>query len=84
LALPQLDRNCRDCGGYVGPLESQARLRAFERIAAQGAPKQVWDNTGIASPWLNVMRNLLNAQVWVLQASRISRRLGDARHRAAA
>jgi hypothetical protein len=26
--------------------------------------KQVWDNTGIASPWLNVMRNSLNTQVW--------------------
>src|SRR6267154_10688 len=33
-------------------------------IAYRGAPKQVWDNTGIASPWLNVMRNALNAQVW--------------------
>lgn len=35
-----------------------------EVIAYRGAPKQVWDNTGIASPWLNVMRNSLNAQVW--------------------
>jgi hypothetical protein len=35
-----------------------------EVIAYRGAPKQVWDNTGIASPWLNVMRNALNAQVW--------------------
>ncbi len=35
-----------------------------EVIAYPGAPKQVWDNTGIASPWLNVMRNALNAQVW--------------------
>src|SRR6266404_212245 len=33
-------------------------------IAYRGAPKQVWDNTGIASPWLNLMRNALNAQVW--------------------
>src|SRR5712675_1584728 len=33
-------------------------------IAYRGAPKQVWDNTGIASPWLNFMRNALNAQVW--------------------
>jgi hypothetical protein len=33
-------------------------------IAYRGAPRQVWDNTGIASPWLNVMRNALNAQVW--------------------
>jgi hypothetical protein len=35
-----------------------------EVFAYRGAPKQVWDNTGIASPWLNVMRNALNAQVW--------------------
>jgi hypothetical protein len=35
-----------------------------EVIAYRGAPKQVWDNIGIASPWLNVMRNALNAQVW--------------------
>ena len=35
-----------------------------EVIAYRGAPKQVWDNTGIAGPWLDVMRNSLNAQVW--------------------
>jgi hypothetical protein len=35
-----------------------------EVMAYRGAPRQVWDNTGIASPWLNVMRNALNAQVW--------------------
>jgi hypothetical protein len=35
-----------------------------EVIAYSGAPRQVWDNTGIASPWLNIMRNSLNAQVW--------------------
>jgi hypothetical protein len=36
-----------------------------EIIAYRGAPKQVWDATGIAGPWLNVMRNALNAQVWL-------------------
>jgi hypothetical protein len=35
-----------------------------ELIAYRGAPRQVWDNTGIASPWLNLMRNSLNAQIW--------------------
>jgi hypothetical protein len=35
-----------------------------EVIAYGGAPKQVWDNTAIAGPWLNVMRNALNTQVW--------------------
>ncbi len=27
-------------------------------------PKQVWDNTDLTSPWLNLMRNSLNAQIW--------------------
>ena len=27
-------------------------------------PKQSWDNTDIHGPWLNVMRNAMNAQVW--------------------
>jgi len=35
-----------------------------EVIAYRGAPKQVWDNTAIAGPWLNTMRNSLNTQVW--------------------
>jgi hypothetical protein len=35
-----------------------------EVIGYRGAPKQVWDNTDIAGPWLNLMRNALNAQVW--------------------
>jgi hypothetical protein len=33
-------------------------------IGYRGAPKQVWDNTDIAGPWLNLMRNSLNAQIW--------------------
>jgi hypothetical protein len=36
-------------------------------VAYGGAPRQVWDNTAIASPWLNLMRNALNAQVWSFQ-----------------
>ena len=35
-----------------------------EVIAYKGKPKQVWDNTVIESPWLNLMRNSLNAQIW--------------------
>ena len=35
-----------------------------EVIHYAGGPKQVWDNTDLASPWLNLMRNSLNAQVW--------------------
>lgn len=35
-----------------------------EVIAYRGGPKQVWDNVDIASPWLNLMRNSLNVQVW--------------------
>lgn len=33
-------------------------------MAYTGGPRQVWDNTDLASPWLNLMRNALNAQVW--------------------
>lgn len=35
-----------------------------EIIAYRGARKQVWDNTNIAGPWLNLMRNSLNAQIF--------------------
>jgi hypothetical protein len=33
-------------------------------IAYRGGMKQVWDNTEIGSPWLNLMRNSLNTQVF--------------------
>jgi len=29
-----------------------------------GGPKQVWDNTGLDSPWLSLMRNSVNTQIW--------------------
>lgn len=35
-----------------------------EVIAYKPKAKQVWDNTEIGSPWLNLMRNALNAQIW--------------------
>ena len=35
-----------------------------EVLAYKLATKQAWDNTEIGGPWLNVMRNSLNAQVW--------------------
>ena len=38
---------------------------ALKEVIAYKSPyKQVWDNTDIAGPWLNLMRNSLNAQVW--------------------
>ena len=27
-------------------------------------PRQAWDNTDIGGPWLNLMRNALNSQIW--------------------
>jgi intracellular sulfur oxidation DsrE/DsrF family protein len=33
-------------------------------IAYRGSWKQIWDNTEIGSPWLNLMRNSLNTQVF--------------------
>jgi intracellular sulfur oxidation DsrE/DsrF family protein len=35
-----------------------------EVIAYRGTLKQVWDNTDIGSPWMNLMRNSVNAQVF--------------------
>jgi hypothetical protein len=33
-------------------------------LAYTGGPKQAWDNTDLAGPWLNGMRNSMNAQIW--------------------
>jgi hypothetical protein len=35
-----------------------------EVLSYKPTPKQVWDNTAIGSPWLNLMRNALNSQIW--------------------
>jgi hypothetical protein len=35
-----------------------------EVIAYRSVHKQVWDNTAIGSPWLNLMRNSINAQIF--------------------
>lgn len=51
-------------------------------IAYRGNRKQVWDNTELGSPWMNLMRNSLNAQMLFLQASRLPSGVCDARHRA--
>ena len=50
-----------------------------EVISYGGGPKQIWDHTEIAGPWLNLMRNSLNAQVWSFEESGFSLRLGYAR-----
>lgn len=33
-------------------------------LAYKGGPKQAFDNTVLEGPWLNLMRNSMNAQVW--------------------
>ncbi len=33
-------------------------------LAYSAGPRQVWDNTNLEGPWLNLMRNALNAQIW--------------------
>ncbi|MEA2775370.1 MAG: hypothetical protein QOF90_776 [Acetobacteraceae bacterium] len=35
-----------------------------EVLCYRPAPKQAWDNTAIGGPWLNLMRNALNSQIW--------------------
>ena len=37
-----------------------------EIIAYRGIPKQVWNNTILAGPWLNSMRNSINGQIFSL------------------
>jgi hypothetical protein len=36
-------------------------------LAYKGGPRQVWDHTDLAGPWLNGMRNTLNAQVFAFK-----------------
>ncbi|MDT7953543.1 MAG: transcriptional initiation protein Tat [Acetobacteraceae bacterium] len=33
-------------------------------LAYRGTAKQAWDNTDLHGPWLNLMRNAMNAQIW--------------------
>jgi hypothetical protein len=35
-----------------------------EILAYKPVPKQAWDSTDIAGPWLNLIRNALNGQIW--------------------
>ncbi|MGE5158463.1 MAG: transcriptional initiation protein Tat [Gemmatimonas sp.] len=35
-----------------------------EIVAYRGTRKQVWNNTDLAGPWLNLMRNSVNAQIF--------------------
>jgi hypothetical protein len=35
-----------------------------EVMKYQGSLKQVWDQTELDSPWLNLMRNSMNTQIW--------------------
>ena len=35
-----------------------------EILAYKPMPKQAWDSTDIAGPWLNSIRNALNGQIW--------------------
>jgi hypothetical protein len=38
---------------------------ALNEVLAYGAAqRQVWDNTDLGGPWLNLMRNALNSQIW--------------------
>jgi hypothetical protein len=35
-----------------------------ELLSYRPNPRQAWDNTDIGGPWLNLMRNALNSQIW--------------------
>jgi hypothetical protein len=51
----RLDPDCLDVQVFVEMLQPG--------LASIG-PKQSWDNTDLGGPWLNGMRNTVNAQVW--------------------
>lgn len=36
-------------------------------LSYSGGPKQAWDNTDLNGPWLNVMRNSMNAEIWAFK-----------------
>jgi hypothetical protein len=51
------------------PMILQDRMQWDHEILAElmaygSGPKQIWDNTDLSGPWLNGMRNSLNAQIW--------------------
>ena len=35
-----------------------------EILTYKPIPKQAWDSTDIGGPWLNLIRNALNAEIW--------------------
>jgi len=35
-----------------------------ELLSYRGGPKQIWDNKDLGGPWLNIMRNNLNVQIY--------------------
>lgn len=43
-------------------LWDDAHLSAL--FAYKAGPKHAWDNTDLTGPWLNLMRNSLNTQIW--------------------
>lgn len=36
-------------------------------LSYSGGPKQAWDNTELNGPWLNVMRNSMNVEIWAFK-----------------
>jgi hypothetical protein len=50
--------------------EEQWDHEALTEVLSYGqTPKQAWDNTNIGGPWLNLMRNTLNSQIWSFKHS---------------
>jgi hypothetical protein len=46
-------------------LWDQAPLAAV--LGYEGGPRQAWDNTDLAGPWLNGIRNSMNSQIWAFK-----------------
>src|SRR4030081_1649264 len=64
LARAPRRRNFKTVPMILDHPEQWDHVALTEVLAYRPAPKQVWDNTEIGSPWLNLMRNALNSQIW--------------------
>jgi hypothetical protein len=64
LALAPRRRNFKSVPMILSHQEQWDHEALSEVLSYRPAPRQVWDNSDIGGPWLNLMRNALNSQIW--------------------
>src|SRR5260370_17435165 len=58
-------RRTLKCGRMIPTNPEQWDYEALSEVLAyKPIPKQAWDSTDIGGPWLNLIRNALNAEIW--------------------